>query len=211
MYRYLEKYTGTYRVLGCLDLTTQDFPRDENGAIDDSYEDLYIPCTRSKCVIKHTYDQDKLVACFYNKVSAARNVYKEIKDKYKNIDVELEEAGEDGLIYFYDADIKKVATILRPKKSGASIKWYSNKNLPKREYKIPAADFARYNSISKNLTKAQKMQFGKKLIAEVLDKNDLREKQKLSRLSAKEYIHSIGKWEELVEAAKEEIKNYEQS
>lgn len=208
MYRYLEKYTGTYRVLGCLDLSTNDFPRDENGAIDDSYEDLYIPCSRSKCVIKHTYDDDKLVACFYGKSSAARNVFKEIKDKYKNIDVELEEVGEDGLIYFYDEDIKKVATILRPRTSGASTKWNSNKNLPKREYKIPDADLKQYNDIAKKLDRAQKMQFGKKLIANVLDKNDLREKQKLSRLSAKEYIHSIGKWEELIEAAKEEIKNY---
>lgn len=209
MYRYLEKYTGTYRVLGYLDLATQDFPRDETGAIDDSYEDLYIPCSRGKCVIKHTYDQDKLAACFYNKVSTARNVFKEIKGKYKNIDVELEEVGEDGMIYFYDADIKKVATILRPKKSGASIKWYSNKNLPKREYKIPAADFARYNNITKDLDRTQKMQFGKKLVAEVLGKNNLKEKQKLSRLSAKEYIHSIGMWEDFIKAAEEEIKNYD--
>jgi hypothetical protein len=53
------------------------------------------------------------------------------------------------------------------------------------------------------------MQFGKKLVAEVLGKNNLKEKQKLSRLSAKEYIHSIGMWEDFIKAAEEEIKNYD--
>lgn len=208
MYRYLEKYTGTYRVLGYLDLVTNDFPRDENGSIDDSYEDLYIPCSRSKCVIKHTYDQDKLVACFYGKVSAARNAFNEIKGKYKNIDVELEEVGEDGLIYFYDEDIKKVATILKPRTSGASIKWNSNKNLPKIEYNIPKEDLKKYNDIIKDLDRTQKMLFGKKLISKVLNTDKLKEQQKTSRLSAKEYIHSSGLWDKYIKAAKEEIKNY---
>lgn len=209
MYRYLEKYTGTYRVLGYLDLATHDFPRDENGNIDDSYEDLYIPCSRGGCVIKHTYDEDKLVAVFLNKISTSRNVFKEIKEKYKNINVEFEEVGEDGLIYFYDEDIKKIATIIKPKKSGASIKWNSPKNLPKVDYKIPDEDLKKYNDIVKNLDRTQKMQFGKKVISTVLNDNKIKEKQKASRLSAKEYIHKSGLWDKYIKAAKEEIKNYD--
>ena len=56
MYRYLEKFIGTYRVMAEYDLQTNDFPRDEEGNIDKSFEDLYIPCSRGKSVIKHTYD-----------------------------------------------------------------------------------------------------------------------------------------------------------
>ena len=148
MFRFLEKYTGTYRVLGCLDLSTNDFPRDENGNIDSSYDDLYIPCSRGKSVIKHTYEDNKLVVCFYNKCSTARNVYKELKDKYKKLDIEFEDSGEDGLIYFNADDIKKIATIVKPKTSGASIKWNSSKNLPKVKYEIPSEDLKRSKHLS---------------------------------------------------------------
>ena len=34
MYRYLEKFIGTYRVMAEYDLQTNDFPRDEEGNID---------------------------------------------------------------------------------------------------------------------------------------------------------------------------------
>ena len=60
MYRYLLKYVGTYRVLAEYDVELKDFPRDETGTIDPSFEDLYIPCRRG--VIKHSYkDKDILV------------------------------------------------------------------------------------------------------------------------------------------------------
>ena len=42
MYRYLEKFIGTYRVMAEYDLQTNDFPRDEEGNIDKSFEDLYM-------------------------------------------------------------------------------------------------------------------------------------------------------------------------
>lgn len=209
MYRYLEKYTGTYRVLPYLDLEKNDFPRDELGNIDNSFEDLYIPCSRGKAEIKHTYDEDKLVVCFYGKCSTAKNVYKEIKDKYKNIDVEFEDIGEDGLIYFNADDIKKIATIVRPKTSGASIKWNSVKNLPKVKYEIPSKDLKRLSDITKDLSRTDKMQFGKRLSSEFLSSHKLKDEQKQSRLSPKEFIHSKGLWDDYMIKAKKEIKKYE--
>lgn len=209
MYRYLEKFTGTYRVLGHLDLVTNDFPRNESGEIDESYEDLYIPCSRGKSEIKHTYDEDRLVVCFYNKCSTAKNVYKEIKDKYKNINIEFEDIGEDGLIYFDADDIKKIATIVKPKTSGASIKWNSVKNLPKVKYEIPSKDLTRLSNITKDLSRTEKMQFGKKLASEFLSSHKLKEEQKQSRLSPKEFIHSKGLWDDYMIKAKREIKKYE--
>lgn len=206
MYRYLEKYTGIYRVLGELDLSTNDFPRDENGNIDSSYEDLYIPCSRGKCLIKHTYEKDILVLCFYNKVSTAKNVYKELKDKYKNIYLKLEMIGDDGLIYFYDDDIKKIATIVKPKTSGASIKWNSNRNLPKIQYEIPNDDLLKFNNLVKDLSKIDKMQFGRKLSSVFFDKYNLKEEQKSSRLNSKEFIHAKGLWEEYLKMTKKLLK-----
>lgn len=208
MFRFLEKYTGTYRVLGCLDLSTNDFPRDENGNIDSSYDDLYIPCSRGKSVIKHTYEDNKLVLCFYNKCSTARNVYKELKDKYKKLDIEFEDSGEDGLIYFNADDIKKIATIVKPKTSGASIKWNSVKNLPKVKYEIPTEDLKRLSDITKNLSRTDKMQFGRKLSLEFLESYKLKDEQKQSRLSPKEFIHSKDLWDDYMIKAKKEVKKY---
>lgn len=208
MFRFLEKYTGTYRVLGCLDSYTNDFPRDENGNIDPSYDDLYIPCSRGKSVIKHTYEDDKLVLCFYNKCSTARNVYKELKDKYKKLDIEFEDCGEDGLIYFKADDIKKIATIVKPRTSGASIKWNSQRNLPKIQYEIPSEDLKRLSTITKNLSRTDKMQFGRKISSEFLESHKLKDEQKQSRLSPKEFIHSKGLWDDYMIKAKREVKKY---
>lgn len=208
MFRFLEKYTGTYRVLGCLDSYTNDFPRDENGNIDSSYDDLYIPCSRGKSVIKHTYEDNKLVVCFYNKCSTARNVYKELKDKYKKIDIEFEDCGEDGLIYFNADDIKKIATIVKPRTSGASIKWNSAKNLPKVKYEIPSKDLKRLSDITAGLSKVEKMKFGKNVSSEFLLSHKLKEEQNQSRLSPKEFIHSKGLWDDYMIKAKREVKKY---
>ncbi len=210
MFRYLEKYTGKYRVLGCLDLRTNDFPRDESGNIDASFDDLYIPCSRGKSVIKHTYEDDILMVCFYDKANTAKNVYQELKDKYKNLDITLEIIGIDGLIYFHADDIKKIATIVKPKTSGASIKWNSNRNLPKVEYEIPKVDLDRLAKITKSLTKTQKMQFGRKISSEFLESHKIKDEQKQSRLSPKEFIHSKGLWDDYMIRAKREVKKFVQ-
>lgn len=212
MYRYLEKFIGTYRVMAEYDLQTNDFPRDEEGNIDKSFEDLYIPCSRGKSVIKHTYDDEVLVICFYDKSSTAKNVFNELKCKYKNIYLEYDDCGTDALIYFKSEDIDKIATIVKPKTSGSSIKWSSTKNLPKVEYTIPPKDLNQFKKITEKLDRTQKMHFSKTVNSEFLKQIstgfDAKEEQKKSRLGAKEYIHSINKWDDYIEFIKDRIKTY---
>lgn len=212
MYRYLEKFIGTYRVMAEYDLQTNDFPRDEEGNIDKSFEDLYIPCSRGKSVIKHTYDDEVLVICFYDKSSTAKNVFNELKCKYKNIYLEYDDCGTDALIYFKSEDIDKIATIVKPKTSGSSIKWSSTKNLPKVEYTIPSKDLNQFKKITEKLDRTQKMHFSKTVNSEFLKQIsigfDAKEEQKKSRLGAKEYIHSINKWGDYIEFIKDRIKTY---
>ena len=135
MFRYLEKYHGTYRVLSDYDLHTLDWPRDEEGNIDESFDDLYIPCRKG--VIKHCYDDyDKLALCFYNKnASVVKNIYSEIKKRGPERDLELEDMGRDHIIYFYAEDMDKIAPVVVPRKSGAKIRWdaKSNKKLFKKK------------------------------------------------------------------------------
>ena len=54
------------------------------------------------------------------------------------------------------------------------------------------------------------MQFGRKVSSEFLDSHKIKDEQKQSRLSPKEFIHSKGLWDDYMIRAKREIKNYEQ-
>lgn len=211
MYRYLEKYTGKYRVLANYDLSINDFPRNSEGSIDESFDDLYIPC--KKGVIKHTYDDyDKLALCLYDKrASVAKSIYDEIHKKYPSIDITLISEGNDSYIYFYDTDINKIATIIKPKTSGAKIKWHDNRNLPKIEYVIPEEDLNKYTKALNKVPKNKKMIFMKTCNSEFLEsisKKDFDAKldMKLSRLSAKEYIHSKDLWDKYIKFIKKKIK-----
>ena len=211
MYRYLEKYTGKYRVLANYDVNTNDFPRDSNNTIDESFDDLYIPC--KKGIIKHTYDDyDKLALCLYDKrPSVAKSIFDDINNKYSNLDIELISEGNDSYIYFYDKDISKIATIVKPKTSGAKIKWNDNRNLPKVEYSIPIEDINKYTKIISKIPKNKKMIFIKTCNSEFLEsisKKDFDAKldMKLSRLSTKEYIHSKDLWDKYLKFIKKKIK-----
>ena len=211
MYRYLEKYTGKYRVLGYYDIDTEDFPRDDNDSIDESFDDLYIPCRKG--VIKHTYDDfDKLAICVYDKRgSVAKSIFDEICEKYPNIDVSLVTEGNDSYIYFYDSDISKIATIVKPKTSGAKIKWYDARNLPKIEYNIPEEDANKLSKVLEKIPKRNRMIFMKTCNSEFLEfiskKNfDAKVDMKKSRLSAKEYIHKSNLWDKYIRFVKKKVK-----
>ena len=211
MYRYLEKYTGKYRVLANYDLITNNFPKDSTYAIDKSFDDLYIPC--KKGVIKHTYDDyDKLALCLYDKrPSVAKSIFDEITNKYSNLDIKLVSEGNDSYIYFYDKDISKIATIIKPKTSGAKIKWNDNRNLPKVEYTIPAEDLNKYTKLLNKVPKNKKMVFIKTCNSKFLEsisKKDFDAKldAKLSRFSTKEYIHSKELWEKYIKFLNKKIK-----
>ncbi|MBQ6632250.1 MAG: hypothetical protein IJH55_09185, partial [Romboutsia sp.] len=200
-----------YRVLAHYDVDTQDFPRNEVGEIDATFDDLYIPCRKG--VITHTYDDfDQLVLCVYDKrPSVTKSIYEEIIKKYPDIDVQLVLSGNDGYIYFYDKDINKIASIVKPKTSGAKIKWSDNRNLPKIEYIIPEEDNKKLSNAIKKLSRTQKMQLMKSCNSEFLDKIstakfDAKVECKKSRLSPKEYIHSLGIWDKYIRFIKKKIK-----
>lgn len=212
MYRYIEKYTGKYRILPYYDIELEDFPRDLNGSIDESFDDLYIPC--KKGIITHTYDDfDKLAICFYDKrPSVAKGIYDEICNKYKDINISIELIGNDSYIYFYDCDINKIASIVKPKTSGAKIKWNDNRNLPKVEYIIPEEDNKKLSKVISKLSKTEKMRIIKTCNSAFLKsisnkKFDAKVEMKKSRLNPKEYIHSIGMWDRYIRFIKKEIKN----
>lgn len=212
MFRYLEKYVGKYRVLPELDLDTNDFPRDEKGSIDPTYDDLYIPCRRG--YIKSSYEPDYL-CWFSDTLKTGRNIKKEFEEhkipiyKYDESDLEV-------IIWFDDKYMNKVASIVKPKTSGKSIKPFSRRNIKIKnstKYIIPEADLKHYTEITNKVT-GSKMLFAKEInksFAKLIEKKfgkefNLKEEQTESGLSFKEYVHSIGMWNEYIKFMNDEYR-----
>ena len=212
MFRYLEKYVGTYRVVAEYDPQTGNFPRNETGGIDESFDDLYIPC--KKGVIKHTYTPELLV-WMCDSLGKGRNVRKEIDAKYGvKLPYKYEETSEEVLIYFEDQYIRKLATIVTPKTSGKDIKPYSNRNLPKALYEIPKEDADKLEELVKGMDHVEKMQFTRKCVSDfdkVIQKEkgkkfDITKDRKETKLRPKTYIHYLGLWDKFLEFVKKRIK-----
>lgn len=211
MYRYLLKYVGMYRVKAELDDAKKDFPREDTGEVDKSFEDLYIPC--AKGVIKHTYlGDDVLSLCFYDKAQQGRNIFSMLTEKYPNLQLTIDDDGTDCLIYFNANDIKKIATICGPRTSGKDIQPFSVKNLPKMDYKIPSSDLVKLYNITKDLNKTDTLQFFKKVNAEFIKAQDkeIQAERKKSRLRTREFIHSVGLWDKYMAYVKRKYKKFRQ-
>ena len=166
MFRYLEKYVGTYRVLAPIDLDTKDFPKDDKGHIIDSFDDLYIPCTKG--IIKHSYIPRYLV-WYTNKINLGRKM--KLRFESNKIDIaKYEETDGDILIWFDEKELKKVASLVKPKTVGKGINPYSARNLNddnKIKYEIPKSDLDKYSSIFQDLPLGEKLKFTKTIIKEV--------------------------------------------
>lgn len=209
MFRYLEKYVGTYRVLAEIDLQTNTFPES------DDFEDMYIPCTKN-CVIKHTYEgNDILALCFYNSIGAAKNTIKLLKDANIEFESDINDSCVDVYVYFNAKDISEVAKIVKPKTSGKKIHPLSIRNLSKNKtrsnYEIPDTEINKLNKIVDHLDKITKMQFFRKMNKAFLDKTfnkiNYKEEMKKDGLTARQFIHSKGYWDKYVKFISNEIKN----
>lgn len=213
LFRYIEKYVGTYRVLPELDPTTSDFPKDAAGRIPDSYEDFYIPC--SKGDIRHTYEEGILQWRILDRPATGHNVYDALRAKFgKTLWLKLDDFGSDVIILFKESDLDKIADIVKPKTNGKRIPPLSSKNLPRANYKIPEADLQKLQDLLQPLDKKAKMLSSKQWIKDfdnVIQKKkgkkfNITEQRDDSGLKNKEFIHSIGLWDDYCRYVKKQIK-----
>ena len=203
-------YKGKYRVKAHYDLDTNDFIRDAEGELDDSFGDFYLS-GRSGIEIHHGVGSE--LACYIPKLQLGNNVlksYYEImigKRGKKSIDKIVEELKENG--YVNDVDILSIevfftfdakylddlAPIIKLKTSGATISPFSVKNLPRKPYNIPKADMDIYKEAKGELTGLQISRIQDAYIREKCDK-DFKTKMKKEMLKANQYIHKLGLWED---------------
>ena len=218
-----------YRVIPHLTIAN-DFPRDDKGEIEKSFDDYYIPCSRVKAEIYTTgaKENGKEVFVAYTPSRTVRNDLVKNLSKYiikesnndtdKTCKVSPKSGTYESDLYFYDCDIKHFAKILKARTKGAKIKPTDKLNLPHDTHKYKAYDnmpkdwFKEFKSLySVPIQRKEKIKvslvwsvlykdFGKSIGVNILE-DSMKENYKCSH-----YIHKIGEWEAFVEYLKERLK-----
>lgn len=228
MAKYLMKYKGTYRLKAAIDQSTNDYPRDDSGGIDSSFDDIYIKCYGGAQI--YHYGFSTLVA-YIPSIGRGHNILKAIAndiglpeyETYEELYKALEDEGTVQSIMENDKEIEfkfharkleYIALFLKPAIAGADISPFSTKNLPKCDYPIPEEDLAEYNAILDSMDSKDYLLVSRvtdAFLTNKLQKSkqyrtiDLKKDMKKKCLKTKEYIHSLGEWNEYIEYLKKEI------
>lgn len=212
-----QHYKGKYRVKAHYDLSTNDFIRDADGELDDSFGDFYL-IGRSGIEIHHGVGSE--LACYIPKLQLGNNILKSYYEKMigsygkKSVDKIVEELKANK--YINDCDILSIevyftfdakylddlAPIVKLKTSGANISPFSVRNLPKAPYTIPKKDMDKYKKARGELTGLQISRLQDAFIDKKCDK-DFKTKMKKEMLKANQYIHKIGLWDDYCKWIKE--------
>lgn len=205
----MTKYKGVYRLRTEINKKTNTFPREYNGEF--ATNDVYIDCHKNIRI--HHYGKSILEA-YIPSLGRGRNIVKAINQELGNdIIFHIEETDEEVLFRYHAKNMDKLEKYLKPKTSGASISPFSSKNLPRNKaYKIPDEDLSIYKDLTRNLAQNELILLGryttnfiKSLATKKNPLENIKSDMALKGLKGKEYIHSIGKWEEYIEHLRKEF------
>lgn len=223
MSNYMMKYKGSYRLLPVIDQSTNDFPRDSNGNIEDDLE-IYVSCQNGNRIEYYGLNDSRraVLLAYVPSLGRGRNIKKALKKQGVDI-LFYDESDEEVLFHFNATDIETVATLLKAKTSGANISPMSKRNLPKVKLELPEEDMAAYKDIVDKVDKSDKLlihrittEFLDKVLAKELRPKGTRkpydyktEMKKLKLASdSKGYIWTKELWNEYLEFLEKEIDSY---
>lgn len=223
MSNYMMKYKGSYRLLPVIDQSTNDFPRDSNGNIEDDLE-IYVSCQNGNRIEYYGLNDSRraVLLAYVPSLGRGRNIKKALKKQGVDI-LFYDESDEEVLFHFNATDIETVATLLKAKTSGANISPMSKRNLPKVKLELPEEDMAAYKDIVDKVDKNDKLlihrittEFLDKVLAKELRPKGTRkpydyktEMKKLKLASdSKGYIWTKELWNEYLEFLEKEIDSY---
>ena len=223
MSNYMMKYKGSSRLLPLIDQSTNDFPRDSNGNIEDDLE-IYVSCQNGNRIEYYGLNDSRraVLLAYVPSLGRGRNIKKALKKQGVDI-LFYDESDEEVLFHFNATDIETVATLLKAKTSGANISPMSKRNLPKVKLELPEEDMAAYKDIVDKVDKSDKLlihrittEFLDKVLAKELRPKGTRkpydyktEMKKLKLASdSKGYIWTKELWREYLEYLEKEIDSY---
>ena len=202
-------YKGTYRIKAPYDINKNQFPRKLNGTFEDI--DCYIDCQYGNKIF---YYGRNILQAYIPSVIRGHNIIKTIKENF-GLDIisNIEELDTEVLFKFHQKDADKIIPLLKPRTNGANISPFSSKNLPKnKDYKIPDEDLLKYKNIVQNVPKECILtithitqSFIKSLSSKKNTMDDIKADMAIKGLKGKEYLYSIGRWNEYLEYLKTEL------
>lgn len=221
---YIMRYKGRYRLKVELDQNTLDFPRNEDGSIEDI--DVYIDCRHGNRISTYGHINNTRpvwLIGFVPSIGRGHNIVNTLKEKDIEL-VDIMENDKEVEFKFKATDIEVVAELMKAKTSGAKISPFSIKNLPKSDVEIPTEEIARYKEITSVVPKTNLLLISKltnEFLENVLQK-DIRRitrnkkyeyKSEMKKLmmarQSKEFIYTKSYWDKYLDYLKKEIeKNY---
>ena len=155
-----------------------------------------------------------LLQAYIPSLGRGHNIVKYINENFgEDIIFDIEETDSEILFKFNTKYADNIIPLLKPKTSGANISPFSSKNLPKnKDYKIPDEEFVTYKNIVAKIPQERILtithttnKFIKSLVTKKNTWEDIKADMALKGLKGKEYIHSIGKWNDYISYLKENI------
>lgn len=226
MANYLMRYKGKYRLKAPIDENTNDYPRDAHGKIET--DDVYIDCAYGNQIYHYGHGvlvayipsigRGHNVLMSIGTELIGKETVESLNRNYDKLYELLLKEGtireirqNDGEIEFkFKAkDIELIAKYLKPKTGGAGISPFSSRNLPKpkQAYVIPDEDLKEYKEIIVDISRDKLVilsQITKSFLNDIVAKKpyyktvDVKADMKKKMLKGKEYIHSIGLWNEYI-------------
>lgn len=155
-----------------------------------------------------------LLQAYIPSLGRGHNIIKYINDNFEqDVIFDIEETDSEVLFKFNTKYDEKIIPLLKPKTSGANISPFSSKNLPKnKDYKIPDENLVAYKNIVAKIPQERILiithttnKFIKSLVTKKNTWEDIKADMALKGLKGKEYIHSIGKWNDYISYLEENI------
>lgn len=221
-----------YRVVAAYDITTNDFPRNDNGLIDPSFDDLYIKCANGnqiyfyKKIKKRNIPEEEryVMEAYILSKQRGKNILEKLKDCNDDIAYDIRITDSELLFKFNLKYLDDVAELLKAKinrkDSEGNYKYispFSVRNLPKNKYKIPDEDLMKYRSIVVNISKERTYiiaHINKEFTKQFICKKkftfvDIKSEQRRMGIKGKNYIHAKGLWDKYCSYLEKEIKKYD--
>lgn len=184
-----------------------------NRKLDGTFEDVdcFIDCLYGNRI--YYYGRNKLQA-YVPSIGRGHNIIKAIKQQFQGeIIYDIEETDDEILFKFSTKDADKIIPLLKPKTSGSNISPFSSKNLPKnKEFKIPDETLIAYKNIVAKIPRENVLtithktnSFLKSLATKKNTWENIKADMALKGLKGKEYIYSIGKWNDYIKYLEKEL------
>lgn len=192
------EFIGKYRIFAKYDTNTNDFIRNDDGEIDDSFDDYYMKSGKTE-EIHHAYDD---VYVLYSwSTERGINIINKIKKINKKIIIYSEMTDGEAIIYFDKKYMDIVNDVIHIYSKGADIFPTDIDNLPKNSYGIPKMEIDKFSDIckSKGLTTGKlKAVYNDFIKSKTTKSNKLFDSYKNSNIPPKEFIYKNDLWEKFI-------------